>query len=172
MCIRDRAELAHEVTARLAADGFAADRIALGWEADLRHEGQATELTVYYDGDDVRELRTRFLAEYAKTYGYQDASPIELVKLRLVGRGLRPQRLDFHDLSIAAPAAGVSAASRFVCFDRGAAVSAVEVMPRAALSSSRRRGPLIIEEFDATVVVPADAVVHLDRIGNLVLELI
>jgi N-methylhydantoinase A len=46
------------------------------------------------------------------------------------------------------------------------------VVPRAALSSSRRRGPLIIEEFDATVVVPADALVHLDRIGNLVLELI
>src|SRR5689334_11091791 len=107
-----KAELAREVSARLAADGFSADRIALGWEADLRHEGQATELTVYYDGDDLGELRTRFVAEYAKTYGYQDASPIELVKLRLVGRGVRPQRLDFNDLAIAAPAAGVRAASR------------------------------------------------------------
>src|SRR5262249_19231425 len=66
-----KAELAGEVVARLAADGFNGDRVALGWEADLRHEGQATELTVYYDGDDPAELRRRFLAEYSKTYGYQ-----------------------------------------------------------------------------------------------------
>jgi N-methylhydantoinase A len=45
------------------------------------------------------------------------------------------------------------------------------VLARAGLSWRRRRGPLIIEEFDATVVVPADAAVHLDSIGNIVLEL-
>ena len=48
--------LADEVGRRLAADGFTGARAALAWEADLRHEGQATELTVYYDGDDLAEL--------------------------------------------------------------------------------------------------------------------
>jgi len=166
-----KAELAGEVVARLAADGFNADRVALGWEVDLRHEGQATELTVYYDGDDPAELRRRFLAEYGKTYGYQDASPIELVKLRLIGRGLRDERLQFETLHIAARASAPTAACRPVQFVRGAPAHATEVLARSGLSSRRRRGPLIIEEFDATVVVPADAAVHLDSIGNIVLEL-
>ena len=33
-----------------------------------------------------------------------------------------------------------------------------------------QQGPLIIEEFDATVVVPPDARVHKDSIGCIVLE--
>ena len=92
--------LAADVTRRLAADGFTDARVALGWEADLRHEGQATELTVHYDGDDLGEMAARFVAEYLKTYGYEDESPIELVKLRVVGRGLRERRLDFKQLAI------------------------------------------------------------------------
>jgi N-methylhydantoinase A len=166
-----KAELAEQVVARLAADGFKADRVALAWEADLRHEGQATELTVYYDGDDPAELRRRFLTEYGKTYGYQDTSPIELVKLRLLGRGLRDQRLQFETLNIAARAGAPTAACRPVQFVRGAPAQATEVLARSALCSRRCRGPFIIEEFDATVVVPADAAVHLDSIGNIVLEL-
>ena len=166
-----KAELAEEVAARLAVAGFGADRVALSWEADLRHEGQASELTIYYDGDDPEELRCRFLVEYGKTYGYQDTSPIELVKLRLVGRGLRQQRLQFAALRIAARAGAATAACRPVHFVRGAAPCVTEVLPRAALSRSPRRGPLIIEEFDATVVVPADAAVRLDSGDNIVLEL-
>jgi N-methylhydantoinase A len=44
-------------------------------------------------------------------------------------------------------------------------------VPRSALTPRSRRGPLIIEEFDATIVVPPDAAAHLDAIGNIVLEL-
>ena len=44
-------------------------------------------------------------------------------------------------------------------------------MPRSALSSSPRRGPLVIEEFDSTTVVPPDASVHRDAMGNIVLDL-
>ena len=92
--------LAAEVTRRLAADGFTGARVALAWEADLRHEGQATELTVHYDGNDPGELAARFVAEYLRTYGYRDESGIELVKIRVVGRGLRERRLDFKQLAI------------------------------------------------------------------------
>jgi len=46
----------------------------------------------------------------------------------------------------------------------------VAIVDRAALSSRPRQGPLIIEEFDATIVVPPDATVHRDSIGCIVLE--
>jgi N-methylhydantoinase A len=164
-------ELADEVAARFAADGFGKDRVAFGWEADLRHEGQASELTIHYHGDDLAEMRRRFIDEYEKTYGYRDDSPIELVKLRVVGRGLSAQRLNFKQLTIAAPAAAAAAAHRHVHFVRGSAATITEVVPRSALTPKPRRGPLIVEEFDATIVVPPDATAHLDAIGNIVLEL-
>jgi N-methylhydantoinase A len=163
--------LAGEVTRRLETEGFTGSRVALSWEADLRHEGQATELTVYYDGDDPAELAVGFVAEYAKTYGYTDESPIELVKLRVIGRGLREQRLDFTQLAIEPRAGAPAERVRAVHFARGAVPVETDVVARSALGSAPRRGPLIIEEFDATTVVPPDASAHLDAIGNIVLEL-
>jgi N-methylhydantoinase A len=168
---RLKAQLADDVLRRLAADGFTGTRVVLGWEADLRHEGQATELTVHYDGNDLGEMTARFVAEYHKTYGYRDESPIELVKLRVVGRGQRQRRLDFGQLAIDARAGAPAAPSRAIHFTRGAAPINTQVVPRSALSLSPRRGPLVIEEFDATTVVPPDSSVHRDPLNNIVLEL-
>jgi len=164
-------KLAADVTRRLAADGFTGSRVALAWEGDLRHEGQATELTVHYDGDDLAELAARFTAEYLKTYSYKDESPIELVKLRVVGRGLRDRRLDFKQLAIESRAGAPATRSRAIHFARGVAAVDAEVVSRSALPSSPRRGPLVIEEFDSTTVVPPDARVHRDTMGNIVLDL-
>ena len=169
---RMKEQLAADVMRRLAVDGFTGARVVLAWEADLRHEGQATELTVHYDGDDLGEMAARFVAEYFKTYGYRDESPIELVKLRVVGRGLRERRLDFKQLAIESRAGAPTTRSRAIHFVRGAASVDTEVVPRSALSSSPRRGPLVIEEFDSTTVVAPDASVHRDRLGNIVLEVV
>jgi len=169
--VRMKQALAAQVTQRLASDGFTGARVALAWEADLRHEGQATELTVHYDGDDLGEMAVRFVAEYLKTYGYKDESPIELVKLRVVGRGLRERRLDFKSLAIQSRAAAQTTGFRAIHFARGTAAVDTEIIPRAALSSSPRHGPLVIEEFDSTTAVPPDATAHRDPMGNIVLEL-
>ncbi len=99
-----KAKLREQVAAQLAADGYQSDRTEFLWEADLRHEGQATELTVPFDGEDFAQIRERFIAEYFKTYGYRDSTPIELMKVRVAGRGLRDNRLDFGNMKIAARA--------------------------------------------------------------------
>jgi N-methylhydantoinase A len=165
------AELEREVTRRLAADGFEDARTGLAWEADLRHEGQASELTVQCRGDDPAEMAERFVAEYLKTYGYRDESPIELVKLRLIGKGLRDERLDFKAMRIDARAGAPAERSRHILFARGVVAVATEVVPRSAVPASPRRGPLVIEEFDATIIVPPDARVSQDAMGNVVLDL-
>ncbi len=165
------AELVEEVTSRLAADGFEGARVGLGWEADLRHEGQASELTVVCDSLDLGQMTARFVAEYFKTYGYRDESPIELVKLRLIGRGLRDARLDFKRMRIEARAGAATARSRRIYFARDGGAIDTEVVARSAISATPRRGPLVIEEFDATIAVPPDATVAQDAIGNIVLDL-
>ena len=126
---------------------------------------------MHYDGDDLAEMAARFVAEYVKTYGYVDASPIELVKLRVIGRGLRERRLDFKQLTIASRAGAPASPLRAIHFARGSAAIETEVVPRSALSPSPRRGPLVIEEFDSTTVIPPDASAHRDHLGNIVLDL-
>jgi N-methylhydantoinase A len=168
---RIKGRLADEVVRQLAGDGFTGARVALAWEADVRHEGQATELTIHYDGDDLDELIARFSAEYLKTYGYKDESPIELVKLRVVGRGLRERRLDFGQLVFEPRAGAPAARSRPVYFARGSPAVDTEVVARSAIPAVPRYGPLVIEEFDATTVVSPDARVHRDSMGNIVLDL-
>jgi N-methylhydantoinase A len=163
-------ELQKQVAGQLAADGYQAGRTAFLWEADLRHEGQATELTVPFEGEDLAQIRERFVAEYFKTYGYRDSTPIELMKLRVAGRGLRENRLDFGAMKIAARAGSSQGGTRSISFARGEAAVAVEIVDRSAVSSTPRQGPLIIEEFDATIIVPPDASVYKDAIGCIVLE--
>ena len=168
---RIKSRLKEDVAARLAADGYPAHRTQFLWEADLRHEGQATELSVPFDGEDVGQIRERFVAEYLKMYGYEDATAIELMKVRVTGRGLRANRLDFSRMKIAHRPGAARSGTRHVAFARGEAAVPVEIVDRSALSTSSRQGPLIIEEFDATIVVPPDATVHRDAVGCIVMEI-
>src|ERR1700761_3906358 len=146
-------ELQSQVATQLGGDGYHAERTAFLWEADLRHEGQATELTVPFEGEDFAQIRERFVAEYLKTYGYRDQTPIELMKVRVAGRGLRDNRLDFRAMKIAPRAGAPGSGTRQISFTRGEPARTLEIVDRTPLDGKRRSGPLIIEEFDATIVV-------------------
>ena len=73
-------------------------------------------------------------------------------------------------MKIAARAGSSRSGTRQVSFARGEEAVTVEIVDRGALGASPRQGPLIIEEFDATIVVPPDAKAHRDAIGCIVLE--
>jgi len=167
------ADLAAEIASRLAADGYSADRTELVWQAELRHEGQATELPVPFDADSnvIAQIAARFIEEYLKTYGYKDQTPLELVKITVTGRGLRQSRLDFKDMKIEQRSSAARAGYRLVSFARGLPAVETAIVSRAAIDATERSGPLIVEEFDATIVVPPDATISRDGMGNLVLKI-
>jgi N-methylhydantoinase A len=166
-------ELKGEILARLAREGYSSERVELIWQADLRHEGQATELTVPFPPGSNAQLlmRERFLAEYLKTYGYRDETAIELVKIRLIGRGLRARRLDFAAMTVTERPAANGAKNRAVSFGRGQNLTETPIVPRRSIDRKPLTGPLIIDEFDATIVVPPDATVWRDDVGNIVMEI-
>jgi N-methylhydantoinase A len=165
--------LAAEVSARLASEGYQGSEIELSWQAEVRHEGQASELSVPFEatGSAMAQIRQRFVAEYVKTYGYRDDTPLELVKITVVGRGLRRNRLDFGAMRIEQRPAAARSGFRLVAFTRGAPAVETEIVPRIAVGTTPRRGPLIIEEFDATVLVPPDTSVATDAAANIVLDI-
>ena len=107
---------------------------------------------------------------YRETFGYANDEPVELVNLRLVARGTGVERLDFGRIRMAPEAVAGSAGTRPVSFARGEAAVETPVVARGAMGAEKRAGPLIVESYDTTVLVPPGTTVHADGIGNLILE--
>ena len=89
--------LAADALRRLAADGYGGPAATVERHASLHYQGQTYELTVAVpDGplDDaaLAALEEAFGAEHERTYGHRAGpeEPVELVTLRVLGRGRRP----------------------------------------------------------------------------------
>jgi N-methylhydantoinase A len=174
---RQYAALAVSAQAQLLAEGFPPERVEIQRQADLHYRGQSFELTVPVAGGPLdptalATMEAAFAAEHERTYGHRAGGeePIELVTLRLIARGIpeRPPQLpDFTS----APAAGDVGAPREVYLGREAGWRQVSVVRRAAVGLTPQPGPLLVEEFDSTTLVPPDATIWRDQWGNLRLEI-
>ncbi len=78
-------------------DWGAGGAVRLETALDLRYRGQSFELTVPVEGYDPVEAARRFHASHAQRYGYAHPSEadarrgVELVNVRVTGRGVRPK---------------------------------------------------------------------------------
>ena len=159
------------LASEMAAEGYGAGDYGVRRIAELRYEGQAHELAVPVasgpDGlPDTGAMAAAFGDEHERTYGHRaDAEAVESVTLRTVATVAvekpAPQ-LKFGE----AAAAG----SRPAFFGAAAGRLTVPVLAREALTAARRDGPLIVEEYDATCVVPPGWTARLDAAQNIVLE--
>jgi N-methylhydantoinase A len=166
--------LAAEARAALAEEGFTADRMAIERQVDLRFENQDTELGITVEGaieaGFAAPLRERFLEAYERVYEYRARDRVEVVAVRVVGRGHRAGKLDFTSYRTAAAGGTNVASERQVMFAREAGFVATPVIDRSALPEVAK-GPLIVESLDTTAVIPPGAVVRADEAGNLRIEL-
>jgi len=169
------AELEAEARAQLAVDGFGPAAMQLARSADLRYQGQSFELTVAIepgplDGPAIARLDEAFAREHERTYGHRAGpqEPVELIALRLVARGVPaaprvPDRV-VHDREHG----GEVAAARRAYFGRERRWLETLVIRRADLAGGRP-GPLIVEEYDATGLVPPGWHATLGEAGNILL---
>jgi len=151
-------------------------RVEMERRIDVRYAGQAFELSVAVTqksgAPDFAEVGRRFDAEHEATYGHRlpPEHPKEIVALRLAARvpPERPPTLDAEKLLAAARRAPES--RRQVYFG-GLGRHDAAVIGRADLSAEPRQGPLVIEEYEGTSVVPPDCTARLDGYGNVVIEI-
>jgi N-methylhydantoinase A len=168
-------EMAERARADLAGEGFDAEHVALERFADLRYRKQISELLIPLPeralvAADREALAAAFHREHEATYGYAMRDErIEIVSLKLKARALRPprppewQRMARGDLRRGA---------RMAYFGSLRGRMETQVLSRAALGADSMPGPLVIEEYDATTVVPpgwsarlgAQGFVHLEKI--------
>ena len=153
------AALAETGRAELATEGYAGDQVEIERHADLRYRGENTSLTVSADGsaDIVTRLAAAFDEEHERTYGYRsDDEMIELVNLRIIARGLTeatrvPEALS---VSVTVGGGGTDPQRRAVYFGRSLGRVDTAVVDRSAIGASWQDGPIIVEEYDSTTVVP------------------
>lgn len=164
--------LKSQARAALAKDGIAENDMLLTPLADMRFTGQAFELTIVLpDGEvDVNRLREAFSAEHRRTFGHGSAADgMTVVNLKVLARGLgkAPSRFRWPD-DIRIPVG----TTRRAYFGPTYGMMETPVVSRNMLEESPRAGPLIVEEYDATCVVPPNAKVRRDPIGNIAIEMI
>ena len=165
--------LARQALDQLAVEGFAGEKVKIRRSAALHYHGQTYELTVQLpDGPlDFGWLEEAFGREHEKTYGHRAGpdEPVELVSIQVVGLGLRegpsvPERVRASRAEPEPPA------PRRAYFGAETGWRETPVIRRSDLSNARS-GPLIIEEYDSTCVVPPGATAQLDNAGNIYIEL-
>jgi N-methylhydantoinase A len=143
----------------LASEGYDDGQIEFERSADLRYRGENTELTVPVGGDDgsIGEATVRaFGDEHERTNGYQSADEVViLVNLRLIARGLGTESRVPESLQVTTQAGGaVRRQPRSVYFGPKYGRLETAVVDRGDISEAGMDGPLIVEEYDSTTVVP------------------
>lgn len=159
----------------LVTDGYRPDEIKLRRQADLQYAGQAFELKVaVIPGQAIADIIEAFEAQHERTYGHRaENGQVNLVSLRLIAEvaDAESQAAD----AAAAPfgdstAEGGQHRERDAYFGEHSGLLRTPVIARSDLSAQGRQGPLIVEEYDSTVVIPPDGTAHLDSYRNVVID--
>ena len=168
-------ELEHIGKAEVMAEGVAAERIRLRRSADVRYVGEGHEVPVEIPpGTEgaaaVETMWSAFHRVHLDAFGfdYEGRQDVEVVNLRVQVTG-QVDRPAAHEIAQGA-AAAAPVSSRPVYWREAGWVDC-PIFRREDLGAGERLdGPLIVEEYGSTVVVPAGWGLACDRYGNLVME--
>jgi N-methylhydantoinase A len=171
-------QLTREAVDQLTADGFRPEQMRLRKSAHMHYQGQTFELTVPLrnrplDAEALVELAEAFGQEHERTYGHRAGpeEPVEIVNINLVGQGLTSRPRVPEKLSSALPPSETRLPTRQAYFGPRVGWLATPVLQRSDLAVPHE-GPCIIEEYDATCVVPPQAKAVLDAYGNILIDLL
>jgi len=159
-----------DLVARFRQEAYSPDQLRFEPSAEVRYRGQASRLRVpVSDGPDMIKLLCQgFEDEHLHLYGHrpETGSAIEVIAIRMVGRAPAPEAALPRSRE---QARTEGAASRRAVFESPWGSSEVPVVTRQAITRLTA-GPLLIDEYDATIVVPPDFRAAVDDAGNVMLE--
>ena len=167
---------AGQLVAEAAVSGAPATRRL----AEMRYQGQGTvlvvDITAAFESDDpVRAIAQAFHEAHERDYGRcLESVPVEVITARsvLVAQSV-PDGLVPRLLSDDGPrTGGCAAADRKVRFPGWREARSVPVLLRSGLGPGTTvSGPAVIEEGQATSILPQGALLSVDAMGNLVIDL-
>ena len=168
--------LAKEAIDELNKEGFAGASAVIERSASLHYKGQIYELSVpapsgNFDAKKLAELSESFGQEHEIVYGHRAGpeEPVELVNIAVIGRGI-PDSSRVPEKLYADEASRPVDSFRKAYFGKTHGWIETPVLARADLQK-KISGPAIVEEYDATCLIPPQAEAHIDSFGNIVINL-
>jgi len=153
----------------LAEEGYQADRVKLSRFVNMRYSGQAYELVIPVLDKILRvdDLAHRFHEEHKRTYGHSSKTdPVSLVSIKVIARGMTTAPKTYDPMHLIRSDKG-DRGLREAYFGSRYENLQTDVIRRKDLINKKIEGPLIIEEYDATCVIPPECIVCLDEFGNI-----
>ncbi|MZR30731.1 hydantoinase/oxoprolinase family protein [Sneathiella litorea] len=143
-------------------------------EAEMRYVGQAFELTVplkkdFFDEEASAQLRIGFDEEHERRFGHKfdEGNNVEIVSLKV--RATDP--VDRSPQRLRQEGSYTPLSSRMVYYGDEFGLMKTPIVNRSEIQGTEWKGPVIIEEYEGTTIVPPDASVHRDQLDNLVINL-
>jgi N-methylhydantoinase A len=167
-------ELEARGRSELGQGGFLAAGVEAERRVEMHYVGQSFELAVPLGAGPLpptiaSDLVEAFGREHERTYGHRVVNRTEIVNLRVICRAPRPAARGLASAE-RGPDHGRQITRRAAYFGPRYGALETAVLRRGHLGRAPMAGPLIIEEYDATVVVPPDWTAALDQLANIVLE--
>jgi len=140
---------------------------------EMRYVGQGFELPVRLPpfADDwsswVGELNRAFGEQHLNTYGHVTNNPTEIVQLLVVIRELNPPGVPASNRP---DSQADGSRKREVFFGDAIGLLPTPVLRRGDLALTPADAPMIVEDYDATTVVPPGYRVFRDRSQNVIIE--
>ena len=168
------ARLEEQARSRANDPEYPVQNLVLRRSLDLRFVGQSTELTISLpegplDANVLVEVESRFHAEYERAYGFRaEGEPLQVVHVRVVAQGVQPA---FSSWIEAVGARESEPKRRSAYFGPSHGMRETKVLTRHALTPTPQEGPMIIEEYDSSTVVPPGCVASCNENGCIVIDI-
>jgi N-methylhydantoinase A len=170
-------QLVGQARDQLEAEGFSRARMRIERQARLHYQGQTFDLTVpvpagALDLAALAGLEEAFGREHERTYGHRAGpeEPVELTEIRVIGHGIPERPLEPQALDLAGADPGAPLPPRRAYFGPDLGWLDTPVVRRSALATPWD-GPCIVEEYDATCIIPPGAQASLDDTGDILIRL-
>ena len=158
----------------LLAEGFPRERQEIMSQVDMKYVGQTSHLPVNllqkeFDSTSLAQLGESFQKEHERTYGYRLDGPFQLCGLKTVARGISLKSRVPESVNSITPVPKPGPGQRQVFFGSPHQWVLTPVVSRSGLENSTE-GPLVVEEYDSTTIVPPGWLAALDSFNNITLE--
>jgi len=143
--------------------------------ADMRYLGQEHTVSVPIPGGELGEeqratIESKFHELHEQLYTFRQESPIEIVNLRLTGFGA-VRKPELPSIEVNTEAQRAFKGTRLVDFDDlGRYETSIYERERLG-AGAELEGPAVVEEAAASTLVLPGQKLHVDRFGNLVIEM-
>ena len=161
----------------LLNEGIIREQISIYRQADLRYSGQAFELIIPVNSKDhIKTIKEKFNFEHEKTYGFQtDEDQIDIVNIRVIGNVDNPIQVNLEktkSFELSNTKKKSKVLMRKAYFGDNKKFIDTPIISRKDIYKKPLHGPLIIEEYDSTVVVPPGWEAGIDRFENIIMKFI